>query len=112
MEVQHFLASTSIRSGLAAHWLNPDYADAEVLIVLESDGVPGSEGLVVARLPVHRLVLTGVSVDGGGGQRLVPCVVGGAAGSCIGDNRLHSSFRLICWNHHHHAGKPLLCCRV
>lgn len=52
------ISQTRLCSGLASHWLNPDYADAEALIVVVCGG--GGEQLV-ARLPVHRLVLTAVS---------------------------------------------------
>ncbi|GBF88487.1 hypothetical protein Rsub_01200 [Raphidocelis subcapitata] len=77
---------------LAAHWNNPEYADAEALVVVPSpwpcsDGggaataAPGDAGvmIVAARFPVHRLVLTAASPyfaavferwrrDGGGGE--------------------------------------------
>jgi hypothetical protein len=52
---------------LAAHWNNPEYADAEALVLMHPPG-PGSDGgptaaaaAVAARLPVHRLVLTAAS---------------------------------------------------
>jgi hypothetical protein len=75
--------------GLASHWLDPAYADAEAVVVLHVQGplsavaadslaagaaaardcgaatcdanAPGA-ALEVARLPVHRLVLTAVSL--------------------------------------------------
>jgi hypothetical protein len=48
-------------SRLASAWLNSEYADAEALILLhETGGELSDTCLLVARLPVHRLILAAV----------------------------------------------------
>ncbi|KIZ07800.1 hypothetical protein MNEG_0158 [Monoraphidium neglectum] len=49
-------------SRLASAWLNSEYADAEALITLhETGGELSDTCLLVARLPVHRLILAAAS---------------------------------------------------
>lgn len=49
-------------ANLASHWLNTDYSDAEARVLLHTLGSTSGEGMLVVRLPVHRLILTAVSL--------------------------------------------------